>query len=340
MRFPEYSVSFKKSLPLSAQSVAGTYYLVLSADNGNGIVESVENNNFGWAPLVVTLPPLPDLAVHSLLAPANAVPGQTLFLSWLTTNRGTLLATGVWSETIYLATNAAGAGAFELGNFVYTNLLPVGGSVARSQSVTVPINSPLGSLWTVVRVDSGGDITEENETNNLGAAQSPTVIPAVLSLQANATQVAEGAAQAARLTVTRNGSRAAALTVTIVTPDATELLAPTNVVIGAGQASATFDVFGKVDGVVDGTQSAPVQVSAPGFQSASLSIDVLDVDVPRLVLLLSTNTVTEGQTLTATIRRDNVTTNQPVTVTVVSSSPNQLLTPLPIVSACPQMFHE
>ena len=325
-----YNNSVTVSLPLSAQSAPGAYYLVLAADGGNAITESSENNNLGATPLAVTLPPLPDLIVRNIVAPANAVPGQTLSISWIATNQGTLMATGVWSETVYLATNTAGAGAFELGNFIYTNTIPIGGSIARTQSVVLPINSPLGSLWAVVRVDSGGDITEGNETNNLAAAASPTIIPAVLTLQAGTTQVAEGAAQPVRCTVTRNGSRAAALTVSIAIPDSTELLASSNVVIAAGQASATFDVYGQLDGIVDGPQVAPVEVSAPGFQSASVNLTVLDVDVPHLLLTLSTNTILEGQTVSATIHRDAATTNNPATVTAVSSNPSQLLAPVPV----------
>jgi subtilase family serine protease len=325
-----YTNSATVELPLSAQSIPGTYFLVLSADHANAIVESSENNNLGAAPLTLTLPPLPDLVVHGVVAPTNALPGQTLPLSWVITNQGSLMATGIWSETVYLATNTAGAGALELGNFTYTNTLLPGGSLARTQAVVLPINSPLGSLWTVVRVDSAGDVTEENETNNVSAAPSPTLIPAVLTLQAGAEQVAEGAPQPVHFTVTRNGSRSGALSVTIATPDDTELLAPTNVVIPAGQASATFDVYGRMDGIVDGPQSAPVVVSAPGFQSASLNLTVLDVDIPRLTLALATNTVLEGHTVSATISRD-AGTNNPVTITVASSNPSQLLAPLPFI---------
>jgi hypothetical protein len=325
-----YTNNIAVNLPLSAQSLPGTYYLVVAVDYGNGIVESSDNNNLGAATLVLSLPPLPDLVAGSIVAPANAVPGQELAISWVTTNRGTLMATGVWSETLYLATNTTGAGAIELGNFIFTNTIPAGGFLARTQSVVVPINSLLGTLWTLVRVDSGDDITEENETNNLRAATSPTVVPAVLTLQASAFQVTEGSAQSARLTVTRNGSRATPLSVTIATPDPSELLAPTNVVIVAGQASVTFDVYGRMDGIVDGSQVAAVQVSAPGFQSASVDLTVLDVDVPHLLLTLSTNTILEGQTVTAHVRRDTVTTNTSLTITVVSANPNQLLAPLPV----------
>src|SRR6185436_16304851 len=98
----------------SASSVPGPYFIIVAADQDNAISELDESNNLRAAPVTLSLPPMPDFRIVNVLAPANALPGQEILLSWTVTNQGSLTITGALSETISLATNAAGAGAQEL----------------------------------------------------------------------------------------------------------------------------------------------------------------------------------------------------------------------------------
>src|SRR6185436_16885511 len=148
-----------------------------------------------------------------------------------------------------------GGGAVELATFDFTNTLAGSAFLLRTQAVVVPVSGPLGNLWFAIKVDSRNEIFEANETNNLGVASIATVVPAVLSLDLTSTQIAEGASQPVQPTITRNGSTAQALTVTLTNGDPTELSMPASVLIPAGQAFATFNVFALSDGVVDGPQT-------------------------------------------------------------------------------------
>lgn len=322
------SNSASVTLPLAQNLSPGDYFLLVTADAANAIAETNENNNLLGKPIALSLPPVPDFAVLDVSAPANAQPGQQIQVSWAVTNRGSLSVTGVWSETIFIATNAAGAGAVEMATFNFTNTLNAGASLSRTQTLVIPITSPLGETWFRISADSRDDFFESNETNNITAAASSTLIPAVLTLQLSASQVAEGASPVQAI-VTRNGSRALPLSVTITNSDASELAMPTNIVISSGQASATFNVSPLADGVVDGNQLVDIAVSAPGFASAVGQLSVLDTDKPTLTLSLATNSVQEGLTLAVTVTRD-AGTNAPLIVNVASSNPGQLLPPVSV----------
>ena len=80
-------------------------------------------------------------------------------------------------------------------------------------------------------------------------------------------------------TVTRNTDNAAALTVTLSSSDVGEAFVISNVVIESGSATATFDVYGQLDGIVDGTQTVSIIAEADGFDGGSDSLDVTDIDV-------------------------------------------------------------
>ncbi len=324
------------TLPLSTQTSPGSYYLVVATDHGNAVVESQENNNLNSVPIALTLPPLPDLAITQVSAPTQAFPGESIPISWVVTNQGSLNITGKWSETVFLATNSAGLGnQQELTTFAFTNSLAAGAFLARTQTVTIPPAGIAGDLWLAVRADTRSDVIESNETNNLGVASALIQVPAVLTLQASATQISEGHLQPLILTVTRNGSRSAPLTVTLENTDPTELTVPEQVVILAGQASVSFNATALSDDLVDGPAPVTLTASAPGFEAATISVTVLDMNIPELSLTLVTNRLTEGLSVVATVSRTGGTAN-PVNVTIGSSSPTQLLPPANVAFAAGQ----
>ncbi|MEJ5239195.1 MAG: CARDB domain-containing protein, partial [Limisphaera sp.] len=320
-----YTNTVQVTLPLAAGAQPGQFHLVVWADHTDAVPESNENNNRASAALSVALPPLPDLVAGPLLAPTNALPGQTVALVYGVTNAGAAPAGSRWSETVYLATNAAGGGAVELVTWIFTNTLPAGQGLLRTQTVTVPASGFAGNLWFVVWIDSREEVLESAETNNAAAGQWPTEVPAVLTLQLSANQVNEGASQPVMATVTRNGSRAAPLVVSIQNADPTEISVPAQVTIPAGAASATFPIAGVVDGVVDGPQTVTVGVTAPGYPPAQVQLTVLDIDRPRLYLSFATNQVWEGGTLQGVLSRDAGA--EPLVVSLASSSPGQLQVP-------------
>jgi subtilase family serine protease len=330
-----YTNSVQVTLPLSTQAVAGNYFIVVAADFGNAIAESNENNNVASAPLVLTLPPLPDLAVFEVRAPANALPGEAIAVRWGVTNQGTLAANGTWSESVFVGPESNGTGLQELATFSFTNALSAGASLARTQMVTVPATGIAGSLWFAVRVDSRSDVIESIETNNIAVSSAATIVPAVLTLQVSSAQIKEGASSPLTFTVARNGARTNPLTVSISNSDASELATPAQVIIPAGHGSATFQGSAITDGIVDGPQMVSIGVSSAGFEPASVSVTVLDSDVPHLTLTLETNQVAEGFTVGGTVSRTGGSAD-PVSVVIATSSSAQLLPPAQITMAAGQ----
>ncbi|MGC8990278.1 MAG: CARDB domain-containing protein, partial [Verrucomicrobiia bacterium] len=330
-----YTNTLSVTLPLASGSAPGQYFIVVSADHGDDVPESDELNNLRSAPIVLSLPPMPDLAVVRVEAPATAQPGGPVALVYAVTNQGAFTAGPVWSETLYLSTNSTGAGLIELATLLFTNSLPPATGLTRTQSVTIPAEGLAGSFWLAAQVDSRNDVIESNENNNIGVAPQSTLVPAVLTLRLSGTQINEGASQPIIATVTRNGSRTAPLTVNIANGGPTELSVPAQVTIPAGSASASFNIMAILDGVVDGPKIVTVNASAAGFVPATAQITVLDVDLPELMLRFTSSEVLEGQSMVAQVERNYG--SEQVVVTLASSSAAQLSVPATVTIPANQM---
>jgi hypothetical protein len=320
-----YTRSLSVTLPSGSQWAAGSYFLVAVADHNGAQAEPDDVNNTASRPLEVTLPPLPDLAVATVLAPANTAPGVPFSLVWAATNRGSAAAAGLWSESVVWS-NAA-SGLRELARFDLTNGLAAGAMFWRTQTITIPVNGPAGAVWLGAQADTLNEVAEENEVNNLALAVAPMTVPATLSLQLPFPQIAEDAANPVfTCLLVRNGSTASPLAVTLSSSDTNEITVPASVVIPAGQSSAGFPAQVRRDLLVDGPKLVTISAHAGGFVGASQALTVLDVDLPRLSLHPAADSVWEGALLNVTVSRALASTN-PLTVVVESSNPGQLSPP-------------
>jgi hypothetical protein len=90
---------------------------------------------------------------------------------------------------------------------------------------------------------------------------------------------------AASGTVTRTGSFATDLVVTLASSDITEAAVPATVTIPAGQASATFDVTAVNDDIPDGDQSVTITASADGYAAGTAALTVQDDGDPWPVVI-------------------------------------------------------
>jgi uncharacterized repeat protein (TIGR01451 family) len=81
-------------------------------------------------------------------------------------------------------------------------------------------------------------------------------------------------------TIQFGGTVVSNVVVTLASSDTTELTVPGTVTVLEGTSSARFDVTAMDDADVDGTQSATVTASAPGFAGAMTSIAVFDDESP------------------------------------------------------------
>jgi subtilase family serine protease len=330
-----YTNSVSVTVPLNAQSEAGTYWVILQVDALNAVPETTETNNLLAASLALAVPQLPDLTLGQVLTPTQAIAGAVISASWLVTNIGAVTLMNSWRESVYLIPATLTLGQFAtnlapyplVGAFTFTNNLIPGASIARTQQVTVPLNGPAGDLRLAVFADSDNSVIEQNETNNIGLALTSLHVPAVLSLTVPVTNVIENtSAPNLPCLVARNGDLSSPLIVSFATSATNHLRVPATVTIAAGTASAAFMTTVLDDGIVDADVWVIISAQAVGYAGATSQVFVANSDLPRLTLSLAGSQILEGQTVAANVYNDTP-MNQPVAVTIISSNPGRLNTP-------------
>jgi hypothetical protein len=71
------------------RGLVGRYYLIVEADSGRNLLEENEANNRSEAIAIdIAVPPLPDLVVPQVVAPAQSYAGQSVRVRWRVENRG------------------------------------------------------------------------------------------------------------------------------------------------------------------------------------------------------------------------------------------------------------
>jgi subtilase family serine protease len=185
----EYTMSATVTLPLNDSFSAGTYYIRVYADDYGGSShyqpENNENNNVLYSAGITTVvPPLPDLTVSDVTAPAVMEANKSYTVSWTVHNQGGAYADGqygYWYDRVVLSTDQT----FGNGDDVYLaeiysyDDIAAGGQQTRSASVNIGSNR-VGNWYVLVKADHYNYVYERtNEGNNVGAssAQVQVIIP-------------------------------------------------------------------------------------------------------------------------------------------------------------------
>ncbi len=309
----------------------GGFQIEIAADAQSQVLEingagNAELNNTRTNAFVAALAAYPDLVAGAITNPPSALPGSTVQLRWALTNVGVGPVSGSWSEQVYWSDDAVVGGDQLLATFVYTNAIPAGGFLSRTQSMVLPTLIS-GPRWFIVRVDSADRVFELNESNNLAIGTSPTAVPVGTTLALAAGSLTEGATMNA--TLTRNGSLTAAATFDLTSSDPTRLTVPATVTIGAGQSAVGFQVTAPENTLDDGNSVVTVQAAAAGFAPAADTVTVLDNDTPTLTLQLAVGTLTEGDGEGAAVGfiSRNTSTNSPLVIPLISSDATRVLVP-------------
>jgi large repetitive protein len=153
---------------------SGTYYLVLSLNDGNSLFESDWSNNVVITPIMFNIE-LPDLAPLALRAPTEltgpAYPAVTLV--WGVTNQGIGPAqpsygySDSWLDQIYLSTDPMLDGADVGVSYVFCPApLPAAGSYWQTNQVRLPLTQS-GDYYLILRTDDYGYVQEANRSNNV-----------------------------------------------------------------------------------------------------------------------------------------------------------------------------
>ena len=152
----------------------GTYNLLLVTDAANVELETDETNNtIVVGPLSVELPPLPDLVVTNIISPSSALSGQQIPISWTLSNQGEGAFSGSFSERILLSSDNQIGDDQRFGTFTFTGEIPAGGSVERTQLITLP--STLNeNRFVVIATDIDSEVFEgDGEANNITIDDAP-----------------------------------------------------------------------------------------------------------------------------------------------------------------------
>ena len=174
----------------------GTGYLLVETDGSETVAEDNESNNvFGL--LVTVSAPDVDLVITDTDAPAGALYGETIVLTWTVENRGGEAADAPgWFDSCYISTDSnlddsdLFLGTYDAGDHVP---LAAGNSYTGTLSVTIPSDAPDGEVYLLFVTDhappwGGGELPgarfvnmqgETDETNNIVARAVTIRLPQV-----------------------------------------------------------------------------------------------------------------------------------------------------------------
>ena len=324
------SRSVALTLPNSAD-VYGSLAVWVQLDPINGVPEynandTAEQNNTAAIAIVGGA----DLSIDSVIAPANITPGVAFPLVYVLRNNGNVTLTGRWQETITLTASPDAPGETYVGSSSTTASLPPGSTLRVTNSFTIPRTGVAGSYRFRVRTDSGDVIAEGNESNNDAYSTDSTTIPSVLSLVMGQPSIHESDTRPVSASISRNGSTAHALTVSLVANLPDRAAVPASFVIPVGASSTSFPIQPLPDGLITGPLDLGVTASAAAFAPSSATVTVLDDDFAQLSLTLSTNRAVEGTLVQARVTRYPV-DGSPLTVSLGSTDPFRVSVPPAIV---------
>jgi subtilase family serine protease len=152
------------ALVIPAETVTGTYYVLVRADANDDVIESAETNNISWGTTRVG----PDLTVSGLTSPTSAVAGATISAIDTVKNAGGG-ASGATTTRFYLSANFTfDAADVPLGNRTVPAIDP-GVTNAAATSLTIPAQTATGLYYIIAVTDADNVITETAETNNTRA---------------------------------------------------------------------------------------------------------------------------------------------------------------------------
>ena len=157
-------------------SLTGRFTVFVRTDAQGLVFENGSDaNNVAAAPAPLDVMPMPyaDLSVVSLGAPADGTSGAPLSVTWTVRNDGIgRTNTSAWSDSLKLASDAAGTQIVASTLVDHLGVLEVGGSYVRTASIIVP-NGYAGPLYVVLRTEGPFEFLH---TDNNVAVSGPVQI--------------------------------------------------------------------------------------------------------------------------------------------------------------------
>ena len=175
---PQESYHLERQI-LLPETLTGAVHLLFVADGTGRQGETDETNNLQALAITLSAPDL-TIAPDAVTAPAQAVLGQAITVTWTVTNPGDRAAVADWEDRVYFSLDPIlDPSDLLLGAFsaAAESPLAAGSGYTRDASVTVPAvwNAPAGYL--IIKADGNGRQGETDETNNLGIVAVAVTAP-------------------------------------------------------------------------------------------------------------------------------------------------------------------
>lgn len=156
--------------------LTGQWYLFVVTDRNNQIAEASENNNASSARgSNLQLTPPADLVVSSVTTPTTSTPGEQEFFQWTVQNNGANPALGLWTDSVYLSTDAT----WSINDVLIGQETRLGLNAGQSYNASLTVKLPavnLGQYFVIVRTDVRNRVRETDETNNTGVSSGQTTV--------------------------------------------------------------------------------------------------------------------------------------------------------------------
>jgi trimeric autotransporter adhesin len=142
--------------------VAGGWYLLAVADDGNAVPEGLETNNVRFAGIQIG----PDLAFQTVASPSTAVGGSTITITDTIRNFGAENAASSRVRFYFSLNFNLDASDIELNGSRIVPVLAPNTSNTGSTTVTLP-SGYSGNYYILVVGDGDQSVAESNEMNNI-----------------------------------------------------------------------------------------------------------------------------------------------------------------------------
>ncbi|MBO9563924.1 MAG: hypothetical protein J7621_14170 [Niastella sp.] len=179
-----YNTTIKALLP---KELVGAWYLIVVTNARGELAEAATDNNSRYKAIQISLTPVPDLQVTSVITPLEAFSGQPINLTYTVTNKGDGEAsTRYWNDYIYISPDPVfnkntavkvmdwGHSIQGWSNSGYGTLNPLKPDSAYTYTVSVKVpRKYLGTYYLFVETDSRDNVFEfsfENNNTNRGEA--------------------------------------------------------------------------------------------------------------------------------------------------------------------------
>ncbi len=255
----------------------------------------------------ITVASRPDLEISGLTTSATTVrPGDNVPLSWTVTNVGELPTQAGWKEQISLV--AVDGGSKLLATYSQPQTLAPLGKTTRNVTVKIPdiptVDGPCVFVVKLVPEPAAGEPAAALINNEM--MTQTVVVDKTLYLNI-VSSIDEDHYHPNGLygSVKRSGNRQDSETFRLaVTPTDARIKFPASVTIPAGASSASFEYYVLNNSTLDNDSIFTVTLTGGDYDKVTRTMKVHDNELPRLFLSLDRTSLTEGESLTASVRAE------------------------------------